>query len=693
MSKVKILLIFVFMFILILIPINVFAYDESNLEPENGIPLVIVRVDESQTSIDDMNGSYQHSVRCNDATVEIKIPEGYNNELVTFPLEEIDLDYIRGRGNSTWDGADKKPYKIQLKNKLNLFGMGESKDWALLANAFDESLIRNKITSWLGEQMGLSYTPNMIPVDLVLIGSNSGVHVYGSYFLSETIKVEETRIDIDKLKKNDTENITGGYLLAIYSDQKEDTPASTHFSTAYGVEILNDTPEYDDTEKELTEAQLAQREYIKNYIQELEDLIMKPGEIDESRHNKIAEMLDLQSTVDYWLINEFAYNTDGFATSSTYLYKERDGKLYFGPLWDFDNAWNNNGMWNESNETLNNLTMKWIDQLRDKDPLFVKLIKERWQLMNQKLIELDKNEGIIDEYKAEINASKQKDYEIWNNGIGDYDEIIKALKTWIEERRVWVNTNINDEADKVFFTVTYENNGKIIATERVRYGDTGILDPDTSGPEGQVLDYWKVKGGSKKLSKQTIKKDTTFEPIFIDKDEAIEPEEFIILLEEQDKVVDLSDRWFSLNDITEVNPYYATNQRITWTLSNEKVGTIDMPNKKVDLIKSGKTTITGTLYNGLTASFVLKVTDVNGLNPDEKEEKEEKEDIPEESNKDKENENEDEEDNNNNTLDESTSNNPETGDNIVIWINILLISMLGIKVTLSILNLKDKDYE
>ena len=524
--KVRILLIILFMFFLMLIPINSLAYDEAHLEPENGIPLVIIRVDESETSIDDMNNSYKHSVRCNNATAEIKVPDGYNNELITFPYGEINLDYIRGRGNSTWEQSNKKPYKIQFNNKVNLFGMGNSKDWALLANAFDESLIRNKITSWLGDEMGLSYTPQMIPIDLVLVGSSSGVHVYGSYFLSETVKVEENRININKLKKNEINNITGGYLLSIYSYQNEDTPDSTRFSTNYGVDLINDTPEYDDTEEELTEAQISQRQYIKNYIQELEDLIMKPDTINENTHNKISNLLDLQSVADYWLITEFSYNTDGFNTSSTYLYKERDGKLYFGPLWDFDSAWNRNGEWNSSNETFNNLSMKWIDELREKDLLFDELIKQRWQIMNEKLHELTKVNGIIDSYKEELRNSKQKDFEIWNNGNDNYDTIIENLKLWIENRRVWANEHIN-EVNKVFYTVTYENNGEIIATERVRHGNIGSLDPDILGPEGQMLDYWKVKGGLNNIYNQIITEDTTFEPVFVEQDNVIEQEDTI----------------------------------------------------------------------------------------------------------------------------------------------------------------------
>ena len=124
-----------------------------------------------------MNSSENHSVRCT-GTVEIKVPAGYSGEYgsVEVPDGEVSLDFIRGRGNSTWEttGHTKKPYKIKYAKKQDLFGMGKNKEWALMANANDETLLKNRIVSWLGERMGFEYTPQMIPVDVVMIGSISG---------------------------------------------------------------------------------------------------------------------------------------------------------------------------------------------------------------------------------------------------------------------------------------------------------------------------------------------------------------------------------------------------------------------------------------------------------------------------------------------------------------------------------------
>ena len=627
----KILLFFAIIMTLAFASTSVFAEDDP-LTPQNGLPLVIVRVDEEAgASIEEMNSSYDHSVRCESATMEIKLPENYKGgypaadggEAVTVPSEQMELHYIRGRGNSTWKRGKKKPYKLELNQAQDLFGMGSSEDWALLANCFDGSLIRNRITNWLGDEMGLEFTPKQIPVDLVLIGSTSGIHQYGSYCLCETVKVEKSRVNIDKLKKKDTENITGGYLMAIYSDQGEEEPESTRFTTNYGVEFINDTPEYVAKEGEsLTDAQLAQREYIQAYMQELENLIMAPGEIDASRHAQIAERMDLTSTADYWLLQEIPFNTDGFATTSTYLYKKRDGKLYWGPLWDFDYAWNNNGMWNQSNETFNNTAMLWIDQLRDKDPQFKELLQERWTILNGKLQELTAQAGIIDQFRDEVSVSAQADYNIWSNAAGsgeyngkaDYAEEIENLKLWINNRRTWADAH-TDQLGEVYLTVTYEANGQAVATERVRYGTKAVMDPDAIAPDGYVFDCWKK--GDRTLNKVTITEDTTFTAQYVEEDKAVAPEELMIDIPEEMTTVDVSKGFFpvidrdgySLNDLAIVEPYgTVTNPRITWTSSNEKVGTIDPVNKRVILKAGGDITITGTLYNGISASFVLHVT-------------------------------------------------------------------------------------
>ena len=176
----------------------------SELLADNGLPVVYINIDETAegySTIEEMNSSPDHSAECT-GTIQIDVPEGYkgdySGEILT-DTDELQLEYIRGRGNTTWSN-DKKPYKLKLDKKADLLGMGKNKHWVLLANALDESLLRNKLTYYMGEQLGLAYTPKSMPVDVVMNGE-----YLGSYFLCEQVRIDKSRVDIDELTPEDND--------------------------------------------------------------------------------------------------------------------------------------------------------------------------------------------------------------------------------------------------------------------------------------------------------------------------------------------------------------------------------------------------------------------------------------------------------------------------------------------------------
>ena len=166
-----------------------------------------------------MNESPKHEYKAEGVTATLIVPPGYDNpesdvwDGVSGYTGEasISLEFIRGRGNSTWRAA-KKPYKIKLDDKINLFGMGKNKHWALIANYYDTSLTVDRFVAWLGDQMGMPYTPRGVPVDLFMNGE-----YYGSYLLMEEVRVDSNRVDIEEVDKNasdpDSLDITGDYLI------------------------------------------------------------------------------------------------------------------------------------------------------------------------------------------------------------------------------------------------------------------------------------------------------------------------------------------------------------------------------------------------------------------------------------------------------------------------------------------------
>mgnify|MGYP001364999764 FL=1 len=144
--------------------------------------------------------------------------------------------------------------------------MGANKHWVLLANRLDNSLLRNKGTYWLGQQLGMAFTPKSEFVDVFVNGT-----YYGSYCLSEQVRVGKTRVNIPDLEENDASKkatdeatISGGYLLSLepYGDEEKKS-----FVTSHGTTFLIESPSFEDYKND------AQYNYIKKYVQKTEDAI------------------------------------------------------------------------------------------------------------------------------------------------------------------------------------------------------------------------------------------------------------------------------------------------------------------------------------------------------------------------------------------------------------------------------------
>ncbi len=593
--------------------------DSVPLEPQNGIPLVLVYVDESAEAIkgaeaasgDDygtiaeMNSSENHSVKCT-GTVEIKVPAGYSGEYgsIEVPDGEIALEYIRGRGNSTWEtsGPSKKPYKIKYKEKQDLFGMGNNKEWALMANANDDTLLKNRIVSWLGERMGFVFTPQMIPVDVVMIGSESGEEELGSYCLSELVSVGKSRL-----------NIENANLLAIYNAvQNEGDP---FFKTDSGVAI-----KYEDPKEE--------NQQVVDFMNDLDRRIMGPEQIGEEEHNAIANKMDLESAAKYWWIQEFVCNNDAFGTSSTYMYIDPStsdvgditgGKLFWGPLWDFDLTFLKNGEGEEDGTKygFNNTDMIWFDHLRDSDHMFDEILVQQWHELEPLLTDLTRKGGKLDQMEAEISDSWARDREVWKDYYypwGDDETSLHAevekVRTWIVRRQAWINSNI-DFVGTVYHTVTYTADGNVIGTEIVREGAAADADVEAPDKNGYLFTHWEDEESGADLSKIEIDKDLTVDAVYIKQEDAVKPEK--LFFSRYEDWVALEDEKY-LGVYMEVYPKNAEVSKVKWTSSDESVAIVNKRGE-AELLSEGDVTIKATLYNGVSASLVLHIYDQDKISP------------------------------------------------------------------------------
>ena len=270
--------------------------------------------DPENMGMDYIHGSADHSTKAPGSIV--LLDENGNVEY------EGGVDAIKGRGNTTWERPDKKPYQIKLAKKANLLDLSDdtqkAKKWILLADAFDTTLIRNEIAYSLAKEMGLESTPEGKHVDFYYDGEYRGL-----YFLCEKVEIGKGRIEINDMDDH-PEITTGGYLLEI--DKMYYRKEPVYFIDKVAGPIVFKSPE------EPTDEQM---EYIQQLVGEAMQCIKNEGRSPDSEKT-LFDYFDRDSLVRYFLVNEWMINTDVYMTS-TYLYKPEDSdKLFMGPVWDCD---------------------------------------------------------------------------------------------------------------------------------------------------------------------------------------------------------------------------------------------------------------------------------------------------------------------------------------------------------------------
>jgi hypothetical protein len=339
---------------------------------------------------------------------------------------------IRGRGNGTWL-APKKPYRIKFNSKQSLLGLTAAKSWVLLANYYDKTLIRNAVALDMGHQFSADFTPHYRFVEVVMNGS-----YIGNYMLTEQVEVNQGRVAINELSPGDVDDaaITGGYLLEV----DESLDADNYFYSNNGVPFTIKDP------NAITDKQLA---YIHNYIQQTEDAIFAANFADPD--NGYAKYINVDSFINWYLVKELMKDNDALDKGSIYFYKDLNGKLGMGPVWDFDVAGGNDPASGANNDPTGWLVRneKWFGRLFQ-DPAFKARVKERWEELQPNLALVMDN---IDQNAAYINLSQQQNFAVWNimnsdlqdvNGeiAGSYKGEVEYLKTWLRTRIQWMNANM-----------------------------------------------------------------------------------------------------------------------------------------------------------------------------------------------------------------------------------------------------------
>lgn len=454
---------------------------------DSTIPVLNITIDESKGTIADMNNDKEHNAKCY-GSIDFAIPNNYVSEYGAIGIksgQEIKLDYIRGRGNSSWNNGDKKPYKIKLKQKEDLFGMGASKHWVLISNGSDYTYMKNKLVLHLADKLGMKYTPKAVFVDVMMNGT-----YLGNYLLAEQVRVGKTRVnidDIDESKEGDADTLTGGYLI---NKDLNATKKENGFSTKKAAyEIVSPSIEFTTKER---------KEYISDYVQRVEDAVYSE-DFHNSKGERYSELMDSNSFIDYFLIQFFSDNFDAFR-NSTYFYKERGGRLYWGPVWDFDNSMR--GISNKT--TCITAEHRYMGNQLAGDPEIARRILQRYKEIRSTLVDLYQNGGYIDKNVKQIETSAKHDLEKWERSFY-HDEEIEDLKQWIEARIKFMDTYL-PTLMKEHYVVTFDlNNG--LPKQEV-YAATGCSIELLENPEKEeyAFDGWYYieNGQEKEFTKDTL---------------------------------------------------------------------------------------------------------------------------------------------------------------------------------------------
>lgn len=324
---------------------------------------------------------------------------------------------IKGRGNYTWTGFDKKPYRLKLAAKNSLLNMKKSKHFTLLAHADDRNaFLRNTLGFECSRLFGLAYTPAQEPLELYINGDYKGI-----YFLTEQIRIDKDRVNITEQEEEETdpELVTGGWLLEI-DNYWEDSSIQFQMIEK-GEDWLKVTSKSPEVMSDV------QYNYMYNYLYNTNKAIQDKGDWEK--------YIDLETLVNFYLVNEVMGNHEAFH-GSCYMHKDQgaDTKLMFGPVWDFGSSLGWQGriydspLWGDT----------WIDDL-SQFPQFQEKARERWLAVRGILY--PKTDELARKFVSQVKSAAECDCKRWPDyGNKTMESSMENALSYLNDRMAWLDT-------------------------------------------------------------------------------------------------------------------------------------------------------------------------------------------------------------------------------------------------------------
>lgn len=394
-----------------------------------------------------------------------------SGELTEFE-EAADYLEVKVRGNST-ASATKRPYRLKFakKHKHDLLGYGyEKRNWTILANAYDDSKIRNAVTYKLGQMVGMPFCPGYKFVDLVINGDYRGL-----YQVSDHCEVDANRVNVDE--------DTGWFVEAARNDMAEEPKV---YGSGMAISIKN--PEYD--VDALTDSLKAEVETCFNQT----NWSNKFSDYSENGWRSVA---DENSLVNFYTAMQYTGDYDGFMVVK--MYRNVGEKMQFGPLWDKDLAWGNYGGLDNQQmvedrqqgyfamATIKNSgssTGAWYD------PAFIKKVYKKMKALNDAKIST-----VLCNYADSLSALISESYALdsirWHTSWGRIDQMDGTLREDSRERSL-----------ANFKTFVTEHASSILSTVKAQYDALGCASLPDEGEETE--------------DKKTRKRQTDIPTIYID---------------------------------------------------------------------------------------------------------------------------------------------------------------------------------
>lgn len=383
----------------------------------------------------------------------------------------IGLSGVKGRGNTSFNNYEKKPFSIKTRKECSILELGAGQDYALISNASDPTLIRNDIMRAMEEAMGIPFVQRGKFVDLYI-----NQEYCGNYYLCTTMEIDTERINITdteeamellysgeayesaenyetanrkgKMLEVNPEDITGGYLV-----ERELELRYTADYKMMGSGFVTGTEEYFAV-KSPKYCSGEQIEYLGNYFEEAEQAILSEDGKNSSTGKYYTDYIDSDSFVKRYLAEEISKNYDG-GVASSYFYKDSDlvdSRIYAAPGWDYDMSLGNYVEWMEEfskdPKGIGKLehhaySTEWFSSLYDKPDYYEKIVQYYGRYASpfmEKLIT-----ELLDGYYEKLQASTAMNHTRWakelakNPYYSSREESFEILEDFVIKRKEFLD--------------------------------------------------------------------------------------------------------------------------------------------------------------------------------------------------------------------------------------------------------------